>query len=264
MQHVPYLNSKLTQLLKESLGGNTKTVMITTIHATTDYSKVTETSLQYASWARAVRGKVVRNDLNMADRWIAETDPEILRLKKLLEERSRDFARLRVTQLNRPPLAPHSSTNGSSAPSSAAPSPAGSRSSSPLRVLQKRPSEPNQMAVPESKSSGPDNSALKNRISDLELTNQELKEDVARKSRQSADLSMSLKKSLELIQQQNKALTDQLNDVANDKDAQIAVLNDRLAGLQAELDAQRAASAGDADDALNATNAELERAKKSA
>jgi len=81
MQHVPYLNSKLTQLLKESLGGNAKTVMITTIHATVDYSKVTETSLQYASWARGVRGKVVRNDVNMSDRWIAETDPEILRLK---------------------------------------------------------------------------------------------------------------------------------------------------------------------------------------
>ena len=81
MQHVPYLNSKLTQLLKESLGGNAKTVMITTIHATSDYSKVTETSLQYASWARAVRGKVGRNDLNMSDKWIAETDPEILRLK---------------------------------------------------------------------------------------------------------------------------------------------------------------------------------------
>lgn len=80
-QHVPYLNSKLTQLLKESLGGNAKTVLITTIHSTADYSKVTETSLQYATWASTVRGKVVRNDLHMGERWIQETDPEILRLK---------------------------------------------------------------------------------------------------------------------------------------------------------------------------------------
>lgn len=80
-QHVPYLNSKLTQLLKESLGGNAKTVLITTIHSTSDYSKVTETSLQYATWASAVRGKVVRNDLNIGERWIQETDPEILRLR---------------------------------------------------------------------------------------------------------------------------------------------------------------------------------------
>lgn len=81
VKHVPYLNSKLTQLLKESLGGNSKTVLITTIHSTAEYSKVTETSLQYATWARAVKGRVVRNDLNMADRWIQETDPEIIRLK---------------------------------------------------------------------------------------------------------------------------------------------------------------------------------------
>lgn len=81
VQHVPYLNSKLTQLLKESLGGNSKTVLITTIHSTAEYSKVTETSLQYATWARAVKGRVLRNDLNMGDRWIQETDPEIIRLK---------------------------------------------------------------------------------------------------------------------------------------------------------------------------------------
>jgi hypothetical protein len=80
-QHVPYLNSKLTLLLKESLGGNAKTVLITTIHGTTEYSKVTETSLQYAMWASAVKGRVVRNDLNIGDRWIAESDPEIIRLK---------------------------------------------------------------------------------------------------------------------------------------------------------------------------------------
>lgn len=80
-QHVPYLNSKLTQFLKESLGGNAKTVMLATIHSTADYSKVTETSLQYAMWASTVRGRVVRNDLNMGERWIQETDPEILRLR---------------------------------------------------------------------------------------------------------------------------------------------------------------------------------------
>jgi hypothetical protein len=84
-QHVPFLNSKLTQVLKESLGGNAKTVMITTIHSTADYSKVTETSLQYATWASTVRGKVMRNDLNMGERWIQETDPEILRLRLVRE-----------------------------------------------------------------------------------------------------------------------------------------------------------------------------------
>ncbi|KAJ1428507.1 P-loop containing nucleoside triphosphate hydrolase protein [Ochromonadaceae sp. CCMP2298] len=39
-QLVPYNESKLTHLLKESLGGNSRTVLITTVHATADYSKV--------------------------------------------------------------------------------------------------------------------------------------------------------------------------------------------------------------------------------
>lgn len=78
---MPFLNSKLTMLLKESLGGNCKTVMITTIHSTVEYLKVTETSLQYGTWARTIRGRVTRGDLNMGERWIQETDPEIIRLK---------------------------------------------------------------------------------------------------------------------------------------------------------------------------------------
>jgi hypothetical protein len=89
MQHVPFLNSKLTQLLKESLGGNSKTVLLTTIHSSSEYIKVTETSLQYATWARSIRGKIHNNDLNLSDKWVVETDPEVIRLKRQLEDRSR-------------------------------------------------------------------------------------------------------------------------------------------------------------------------------
>jgi chromosome segregation ATPase len=67
----------------------------------------------------------------------------------------------------------------------------------------------------------------------------DLKEDLARKTRQSAELSLSLKKSLELIQQQNKALTEQLQDVSNEKDAQIDALSVEKEALSMQLQLQQ-------------------------
>jgi tRNA U34 5-carboxymethylaminomethyl modifying GTPase MnmE/TrmE len=155
-----------------------------------------------------------------------------------------------VAQLSRPPAlsTPSPATGRTSfigTPSgtqsaAAAASIAGSNENSPLARLQKRLTETSStmtmtaVAVTESKSSFHEVS-MKTKISDLELINQELKEDLARKARQSADLSVSLKKSLELIQQQNKALTDQLTDISHEKDAQIDALDQQLAALQGEL-----------------------------
>ena len=46
---VPYRNSKLTHLLKDSLGGNSKTIMITNIRCRSEYYQQTCISLLYAS-----------------------------------------------------------------------------------------------------------------------------------------------------------------------------------------------------------------------
>ena len=51
---VPYRNSKLTHLLKDSLGGNSKTIMITNVRTGIEYYQQTDISLMYASRAKKV------------------------------------------------------------------------------------------------------------------------------------------------------------------------------------------------------------------
>ena len=54
-QHIPYRDSKLTRLLQDSLGGNTKTVMIANI-GPADYNyDETITTLRYAHRAKQIK-----------------------------------------------------------------------------------------------------------------------------------------------------------------------------------------------------------------
>lgn len=53
--HVPYRESKLTRVLKDSLGGNSQTLMITCIHPTPENYRESVNSLSYAQRAKQVR-----------------------------------------------------------------------------------------------------------------------------------------------------------------------------------------------------------------
>lgn len=56
-QHTPYRDSKLTRLLQDSLGGNTKTVMIANV-GPADYNfDETLSTLRYASRAKNIQNK---------------------------------------------------------------------------------------------------------------------------------------------------------------------------------------------------------------
>jgi kinesin family member 17 len=60
--HVPFRDSKLTRLLQDSLGGNTKTVMIAAI-SPADYNyDETLSTLRYASRAKQIKNKPVINE----------------------------------------------------------------------------------------------------------------------------------------------------------------------------------------------------------
>ena len=58
---VPYRDSKLTRLLKDSLGGNSKTVMITNISPASSQIEETLNTLKYASRAKNIKVKVTSN-----------------------------------------------------------------------------------------------------------------------------------------------------------------------------------------------------------
>src|SRR6201992_647470 len=63
--NVPYRNSKLTRLLKFSLGGNSKTVMIVCVSPSSAHFDETQNTLRYANRAKNIQTKVTRNVFNV-------------------------------------------------------------------------------------------------------------------------------------------------------------------------------------------------------
>ena len=60
--HIPYRDSKLTRLLQDSLGGNTKTVMIAAISPANYNYDETLSTLRYASRAKSIQNKPKINE----------------------------------------------------------------------------------------------------------------------------------------------------------------------------------------------------------
>ncbi len=63
--YVPYRDSKLTRLLKDSLGGNCRTVMIANISPSHMCYEDTHNTLKYANRAKNIKTNVTRNVLNV-------------------------------------------------------------------------------------------------------------------------------------------------------------------------------------------------------
>ncbi|ORX95822.1 kinesin-domain-containing protein, partial [Basidiobolus meristosporus CBS 931.73] len=63
--HIPYRDSKLTRLLKFSLGGNCKTVMIVCVSPSSLYYDETHNTLKYASRAKNIKNRVEKNTLSV-------------------------------------------------------------------------------------------------------------------------------------------------------------------------------------------------------
>jgi kinesin family protein 3/17 len=86
-KHVPYRNSKLTRLLQDSLGGNTKTLMIAAI-SPADYNyDETLSTLRYANRAKNIKNKPKINE-DPKDTMLREYKEEIERLRQLLTNQS--------------------------------------------------------------------------------------------------------------------------------------------------------------------------------
>lgn len=84
---IPYRDSTLTWLMKESLGGNAKTIMIAALSPADINYEETLSTLKYADRAKQIKNKaVVNEDPNVTI--IKELKAEIERLKKQLEGKS--------------------------------------------------------------------------------------------------------------------------------------------------------------------------------
>lgn len=83
-QHIPYRDSKLTRLLQDSLGGNTKTVMLANC-SPADYNfEETLSTLRYASRAKLIKNKPIINE-DPKDALLKQYANEIERLKSQLQ-----------------------------------------------------------------------------------------------------------------------------------------------------------------------------------
>ncbi|OAV93078.1 hypothetical protein PTTG_27423 [Puccinia triticina 1-1 BBBD Race 1] len=89
--HVPYRNSKLTRLLKHSLGGNCRTLMIVCVAPTSAHYDETHNTLQYANRAKEIKTKATRNIISV-DRHVSQYVQVIFQLRQELEERKKSEA----------------------------------------------------------------------------------------------------------------------------------------------------------------------------
>ncbi|KAM9250852.1 kinesin-like protein KIF27 [Cariama cristata] len=82
--HIPYRDAKITRILKDSLGGNAKTVMITCISPSSSDFDESLNSLKYANRAKNIRNKPIVNYNPDQDR-IDEMELEIRLLREALQ-----------------------------------------------------------------------------------------------------------------------------------------------------------------------------------
>ena len=87
--HVPYRNSKLTRLLKFSLGGNCRTVMIVCVSPSSQHFDETQNTLRYANRAKNIQTKVTRNVYNVnrhVKDFLVKIDEQIAMINELKQQ----------------------------------------------------------------------------------------------------------------------------------------------------------------------------------
>uniref|UniRef100_A0AC34FGW0 Kinesin motor domain-containing protein n=1 Tax=Panagrolaimus sp. ES5 TaxID=591445 RepID=A0AC34FGW0_9BILA len=95
--HIPYRDSKLTRLLQDSLGGNSKTVMVANIGPASYNFEETLSTLRYANRAKNIKNKPRINE-DPKDALLRQFQDEIAKLKLMLDERSSSANRKRRKQ----------------------------------------------------------------------------------------------------------------------------------------------------------------------
>ncbi|SCU79591.1 LANO_0A06810g1_1 [Lachancea nothofagi CBS 11611] len=89
--HIPFRESKLTRLLQDSLGGNTKTALIATISPAKVNSEETSSTLEYASKAKNIKNKPQVGSFIMKDVLVKSITAELIKIKSdLLSTKSKD------------------------------------------------------------------------------------------------------------------------------------------------------------------------------
>ena len=101
--HVPYRNSKLTRLLKFSLGGNCKTVMIVCVSPSSQHFDETQNTLRYANRAKNIQTKVTRNVYNVnrhVKDFLVKIDEQMALINEL-KQQQKDYESVAFSKYNK-------------------------------------------------------------------------------------------------------------------------------------------------------------------
>ncbi|CAI5999667.1 unnamed protein product, partial [Closterium sp. NIES-65] len=97
--HIPYRDSKLTRLLRDSLGGRTKTCIIATVSPVAPCLEETLNTLEYAQRAKNIKNKPEVNQRTTKSKLLKDMAGEVERLKQELKaQREKEGVHLTVQQ----------------------------------------------------------------------------------------------------------------------------------------------------------------------
>ncbi|KAJ8526924.1 hypothetical protein K7X08_029401 [Anisodus acutangulus] len=96
--HVPYRNSKLTQVLQSSLGGQAKTLMFVQLNPDVESYSETISTLKFAERVSGVELGAARN--NKEGRGVKELMDQVANLKDTIVKKDEEIGRLRVIKAN--------------------------------------------------------------------------------------------------------------------------------------------------------------------
>jgi hypothetical protein len=89
-RHIHYRDSKLTFLLRDSLGGNTYTTIIATVTSLPKHAQETLSTLHFAQRAKSVRNCVTRNVITDDATRVQELQKQVRRLKRQMQKAAAD------------------------------------------------------------------------------------------------------------------------------------------------------------------------------
>merc|ERR1719481_351268 len=101
---IPFRDSKLTRLLKDSLGGNCRTVMIANVSPSSETFEDTFNTLKYADRAKKIKISLKKNVLNVDfhvaqyAKIVEDLRGEISQLKERIQELEKENSALKVSQ----------------------------------------------------------------------------------------------------------------------------------------------------------------------
>jgi hypothetical protein len=110
-RHIHYRDSKLTFLLRDSLGGNTYTTIIATVTSLPKHAQETLSTLHFAQRAKSVRNRVTRNVITDDATRVQELQKQVRRLKRQMQKAAAEgtssgsSSTMRLENVGKQPLA---------------------------------------------------------------------------------------------------------------------------------------------------------------